>query len=267
MRPGRIVVVLMVLLAAHAGRAEAQALARARTLYNSADYDGAIAAAALAREQTTPPDTATLVLGRARLERYRLGSDPSDLVGAREALHAVRLNVLSPRDQIDLLIGLGQSLFLGGTYGAALELFDTALARGALLEPIDRRQLLEWWATALDRQAEALPPERRGALFERMFARMQDELRESPGNGPPNYWLAVAARGTGDLDRAWSAAIAGWVRSTLAPATAGTLRVDLDRLVTEVLIPERVRAQDAHDPQAAAAALQEEWDVVKQQWP
>lgn len=268
MRRGRIVIVLMaVLLGAHAGLADAQALARARTLYNAADYDGAIAAAALAREQTSPPDTATLVLGRAHLERYRLGSSLSDLVAAREALHAVRLNVLSPRDQVDLLIGLGQSLFLGGTYGASLELFDTALARGALLEPIDRRQLLDWWATALDRDAQAQPAERRAVLFERMLTRMENELRESPGNGPPNYWMAVAARGAGDLERAWSAAIAGWVRASLTPESAGSLRPDLDRLVTDVLIPERARAQSAREPQEAAAAFREEWNLVKQQWP
>jgi hypothetical protein len=51
----------------------------------------------------------------------------------------------------------------------------------------------------------------------------------------------------GDLDRAWSAAIAAWVRSTLDPAATAQLRVDLDRVVEQALIPERARSNPARE--------------------
>jgi hypothetical protein len=245
--------------------AEPPTLIRARTLYNAADYDGAIAAASLA-QQTPPTDAANLVLGRAHLERYRLSYDTADLASAREALGRVRTATLNERDQLDLLIGLGQSLFLGDAFGAAAELFDAALDAGAPLPPRDRLMLLDWWASALDREAQSRPLDRRGVAFERIMRRMEQELRDSPGSGPANYWLAVAARGAGDLDRAWSAAVAGWVRANLDPAVSAALRADLDRLVNDALIPERARLRSPRDPQEAVAALHAEWDAVKQDW-
>ena len=50
---------------------------------------------------------------------------------------------------------------------------------------------------------------------------MSAELATDGGSAPASYWLAVAARGTGDLERAWQAAIAGWVRASLAPRWRG----------------------------------------------
>ena len=67
-----LMLAMAALLAAHAVQAaEPASLTRARTLYNAADYDGAIAAAALARTQTPSADAAALVEARAHLERYR----------------------------------------------------------------------------------------------------------------------------------------------------------------------------------------------------
>ena len=73
--------------------------------------------------------------------------------------------------------------------------------------------LLDWWANAVDREAQAVVAPRRTVLLEPVIARMEDELRDDPGNATANYWLAVAARGAGDTDRAWNAVIAGWVRA------------------------------------------------------
>ena len=95
---------------------------------------------------------------------------------------------------------------------------------------------------------------------------MEAELREDPASPVANYWLAVAARGIGDVDRAWDAAVAAWVRSTLRPETAESLRVDLDRLVTQALIPERARTRPAREQTDTLAVLRAEWDLVKQQW-
>ena len=267
MRPrGALLVLVLLLLPAFAHAAEPPALVRARTLYNAADYDGAIAAAAVAQRLPAAADAASLVLARAHLERYRRNTVESDLVAAREALAGVRRALLTPRDQVDLLVGLGQSLFFGELFGASAELFDTALSSGAVLPPRDRLLLLDWWASALDREAQTRQADRRAPLFERIVERMEGELRDDPGSAPANYWLAVATRGAGDLDRAWDAAVAGWVRSNLSPASAAALRADLDRLVTQAIIAERARTRPPREQQDAVAALRAEWDLVKQQW-
>jgi hypothetical protein len=268
----RTYLVSMLLLAVIGGlpgrleAAESPALARARTLYNSGDYEGAIDAASVARHETQWADASTLVIARARLERYRQSMNASELAEAREALQSVRAASLTPRDQVDLLIGLGQALYLGEVYGPAADLFGTALDKGMLLTPKDRLMLLDWWATALDRDAQTRPYERRGPVYQRIGERMDLELREDPSNGVANYWQVVAARGTGDLDRAWSAAIAGWVRSTLNPMTQGQLRGDLDRVMEQALIPERARSSPSREGLDPVEMLRAEWALVKENW-
>jgi hypothetical protein len=245
---------------------EPPALAKARALYNAGDFDGAIEAASAARKDAEWADTAALVVARAHLEKYRERADAEDLAAARAALGAVRAAVLTPRDQVDLIVGLGLSLYLGETYGAAAELFETALGRAALLAPRDRLLLLDWWATALDREAQIRPADRRARVFERIASRMNEEIQRDPGSPVANYWLAVSARGAGDIDGAWNFAVAAWVRSTLSPDTTERLRDDLDRLVTQALIAERSRTLASREPQDAVAALKTEWELVKQQW-
>lgn len=247
--------------------ADPPALAKARTRYNDGDFDGAISAAAVARNVAGSADSAALVIARAHLELYRQRAQPDDLATARATLMGVHAANLTPRDQVDLDIGLGQSLFLGEVFGAAAEMFDAALARATVLSTAERRQLLDWWATALDREAQARTPDRRARVFERVLNRMEDELKVDPLNPTANYWLAVAARGIGDPDRAWNVAVAAWVRSSLAPDTDSTsLRADLDRLVGEALITERARLRPMSEQQVAMAMFRAEWDLVKEQW-
>ena len=264
----RVAVVFVAALLASTGAyaADPPPLARARTLYNAMDYDGAIAAAALARTQPAGADAAALVDARAHLEKYRHGArDPADLAAAREALNVIRAAMLSPRDQVDFLVGLGQSLYLTDLFGPAADLFDTALERGTLLPDRDRLMLLDWWATALDREAQAAAPERRARLHARIAARMDVELRRDPGSAPANYWRAVAARGAGDLDTAWDAAVAAWIRATLGPE-ASQLRADIDRLVSEAIIPERARSRAGREQADAAESLRNQWSLIKEQW-
>src|SRR4030095_271946 len=101
---------------------EPPALAKARALYNAGDFEGAIEQASMVRKDEVWADAAALVVARAHLEQYRQRADADDLSTAREALSAVRASALTPRDQIDLVIGLGQWLYLGETYRAAAEL-------------------------------------------------------------------------------------------------------------------------------------------------
>jgi hypothetical protein len=245
--------------------AEPPALAKARTLYNTGNYEGAIDAAAVSRRQAGWADASALVIGRSHIERYRQSADPKDLAAAREALGTVHLAALAPRDQVDLIIGLGLSLYLVEKFGESTFLFDNALTHASLLSVKDRRMLLDWWATAIDKEAQTRQGDRRRALFEQIAVRMQDELKQDPGSAVANYWRAVAARGAGDLEGAWDAAVAGWVVSTLSPETTESLRADLEKLVQQALIPERSRLS-GRDSQEALASLRAEWELVKQQW-
>lgn len=268
MRTLRSVAIVLVLLglAPTAWADEPPALAKARTLYNAANYEGAIDAAAIARRQPAWADAASLVMARSYIERFRQNADARDLVAAREAFVTIKSTSLTPRDQVDLVIGLGQSLYLSEIFGAAANLFSTALSRSTLLGARDKQMLLDWWATAMDRDAQTRPGDRRRVVFEQISARMEEELRQDPGSAVANYWEAVALRGMGDVEGAWNAAIAGWVRSTLSPETTSELRADLDRLVMQALIPERSRVMAVRDPQEAVTALRAEWELVKQQW-
>jgi hypothetical protein len=243
-------------------------LARARAAYNAGDFEAAIGAAAEARKQPATADAAAVVLARAFLERYRATASPPDLSSARDALRGVVRVRLSPRDQVDQLVAVGQVLFFDEAFGAAAELFDSALSLASILPPHDRVWLLEWWTSALDREAQSRPAERRAAIYQRIASRMEQELESDPAAAAPNYWLAAALRGTGDLERAWDAAAAGWVRLTLAGAGTGDsdLRADIDRLVTQALITERARQRPPREQADAAAALRAEWEGLKSQW-
>jgi len=262
---GAAVFTAVLLVAAGTYAAEPTPLARARMLYNTGDYDGAIAAAAIARTQRAAADAAALVEARAHLERYRRAAEPADLAAARDALNMIRAAMLSPRDQVDFLVGLGQSLYLTDLFGPAADLFDTALERGSLLPDHDREMLLDWWATALDRDAQSAAPERRARLHARITERMDAELRRDPGSTPANYWRAVAARGAGDLDTAWDAAVAGWIRAALGPA-GSQLRADIDRLVSDAIIPERARSHAGREQADAAESMRTQWNLIKEQW-
>ena len=55
------------------------------------------------------------------------------------------------------------------------------------------------------------------------------------------YWLAAGARGIDDLPRALGAAVAGWVRAGTFGARGEALRDDLDRLIVQVILPERAQ--------------------------
>jgi hypothetical protein len=261
------VVVLLASVAIPAAAAEHPSLVQARLLYNAADYDGAIDAAAAALADPGSAAPATLVGARAYLERYRVRLDPADLSRARTALATVRASGLAPRDYLDLLVGLAQALYLSERFGAAADLFDVALSRRSSLSERDQLALLDWWATALDREAWTLPVERRGAVLNRVRVRMEDEVRQNPGHAVANYWLAASARALGDLDRAWDAALAAWVRAPLRSDTAAVLRADIDRFVGEVLVLERARTLSGQERTDAANSLKADWDTFKSQWP
>jgi hypothetical protein len=268
MRLGFLVGVLLVATAASAAPADRSALARARAAYNEGRYDAAIGAARNAVHEGNDSDAARVVLGRALLERYRQGSDARDLQEARNVLRRADATKLPPADRAELLVGLGQWLFFTDRFGPAAELFEVAAARPLTGGDGARDRVLDWWASALDREAQTNAVGR-DRLYSRIFDRMEQALADDPGSVAANYWLVASARAIGDFDRAWQAAMAGWVRSALSGARGSTLRSDLDRLVLTSVIPERARELAAvgnNNQRQAADTMVTTWEQFKADW-
>lgn len=241
-------------------------LAAARRFYNERRYDQAIEAAKLAAATPATASSARLVMGRARLERYRQAPAARDLDDARADFRAIDAQALDAREQIELQIGLGQLLYLEERFGAAAELLDAVVESSASLAPDAHDRALDWWATALDRQAQSLAPAERGLEYQRIIARMEQELRRNPAAAPASYWLAASARAAGDLDRAWAAASAGWLRAVLGRDRGVALRADLDKLVTQGIIPDRAARLPARDRSRATTTMTTEWESFKKLW-
>jgi hypothetical protein len=241
-------------------------LSRARQLYNDAQYDAAIEAARSVSNAPNLADAAQLVLARAYLERFRKSADNGDRSAARDALKQVRATELSPDDRVELTIALGESLYVDGQAGAAAEQFELALAHGDRKPSGRRERLLDWWATALDRQAQSSSAAVARPIHARIVRRMDEELHGDASGTVAAYWLAAAARGSGDIERAWDAAIAGWVRTSGFGARAVDARVALDRLVVQAIIPDRARLIAPASPEAAAASMRSQWDALKKAW-
>ena len=244
----------------------ADALAEARRLYNEGHYE---TAARYAREAMKVPGTtesARLVLGRIYLEQFRQSADSEDLTQARESFRAVEAHRLGPRERAELIIGLAEHLFLEDKFGTASESFERALDSSSELGAAAHERVLDWWATAVDRLALTRPRPAREQLYARVAVRMEKELALDPASAPAAYWHAAALRGSGNLDRAWDAAIVGWIGAILGRDRGAALRADLDRLMIQGIIPERAAKLQPGDPKRAGAVMLAEWEAVKNSW-
>jgi tetratricopeptide (TPR) repeat protein len=262
----RLAILAAVCLLSAAPAAAADPLAEARRLYNLGQYDAAEQAALEALKQPATAEGGRLVLGRVHLERYRRSANPAELAAGREALRALDTRAFDQRDKLEVTVGLGEALFLDDRFGPAADMFERALDRSVLLGPIAHERLLDWWATALDRLAQASPREARDKIYDRILRRMDQELADEPGSASAAYWLSAAARGAGDLDRAWHAAASGWVGAILARDRGAALRADLDRLMVQAIIPERAARLQVREPKPAVAGMLAEWEAFKSSW-
>jgi hypothetical protein len=242
-------------------------LARARDAYNAGRYDQAIALASDARSSPDTADAAAVVFARAHLERYRTALADDDLTSAREALRGVATAKLNARDYNEYLVGLGESLYYEERFSGAAECFSLALYRDGDADPSARERLFDWWAGALDQEAQIGPENDRKATYQRILDRADAELRTNDRSAAATYWLAAAARGADDLERAWGAAVAGWVRAPSTGARGATLRADLDRLMTLAILPERARRLlPTGDVEPVLQRLTGEWQSIKERW-
>lgn len=246
--------------------AAADPLTEARRLYNLGDYDAAARYAREALRNVATADGARLVLGRVHLELYRQTADQADLVEAREALKSIDATALDDTERVELLVGLGQHLFLEDRYGIASESFERAIDSSTVLGPAAHERVLDWWATALDRLALSRPRDARQGIYARIVARMETELASDPSSGPAAYWLPAALRGSGELDRAWDTARAGWITAMIGRDYGAALRADLDRLTLQGIIPERAMRLQPREPATAGGVMRSEWEALKARW-
>jgi hypothetical protein len=241
-------------------------LGEARRLYNAGLFDEAEREALMALEDPRSSNSARLVLGRIQLERFRKAPTETLLGDARRSLREVDPETLEPRERIELVIGFGETLFLEDKFLAAANIFEPILGSSLALGVAAHSRVLDWWATALDRYAQTRQMADRTEIYARIKERMNLELTQDPGSTPAGYWGVAAARGSGDLDSAWSAAAASWIRAALAPDRGVILRGDLDRLVVHALIPERAARLSPKDPSLALTGLLSEWEAFKANW-
>jgi hypothetical protein len=236
-------------------------LARARLFYNQRQYVEAINAAEQAREIAARADAADLIAARAYLERFRESSASDDLTNARDRLRRLDPQRLLPRERVEYIVGLGETLYFDQSYGAAAAVFDSVLQGGDLMLSGSRDRVLDWWADSLEHDARPRPEMDRRAVYQRIRERMEEELAYQSSSTAAAYWLAAAARGHGDIQAAWDAAQAAWVRAPLAADKGVALREDVDRLVQRAIIPDRAKSS-AQPPQT----FQQEWERFKDRW-
>jgi tetratricopeptide (TPR) repeat protein len=259
-------VMLALVLSSVALLATREDLARARQHLNARQYDEAIIAATAALKTPETADPAAIVLARAHLERYRQVADPADLGAARSALAHVNAERLGTPDRAEYLIALGGSLFLEDDFGAAAEIFESALEIAPAAGETARESVLDWYGSAMERWAAPYVTSRRSQMLTRLVSRMEREQAKNPGSRAASYWLAAGLRAQGELERAWQAAIAAWVRAPLAGPGALALRADVDRLVREGIIPDRGREAPEGERETREAALRAEWELLKEKW-
>lgn len=244
----------------------ADALSDARRLYNQGQFDAAEQAAQDAARVPATADGARLVLGRIQLERYRRTPAAADLSGAIATFRSIDARRLDPRERVELAIGFGEALYLEDRFGAAAALFEPVLDASQALGAVAHERVLDWWATAMDRQAQLRPATARTELYVRLGSRMALEISRDFGSTAAAYWIAAAARGAGDPERALSQATAAWVRSALARDGGVALRADLDRLVVQGILPDRALRLGLRDHTQALAGMVAEWEAFKADW-
>jgi hypothetical protein len=237
-----------------------EALARARALYNQRQYAAAIEAADEGRAAPEQVDSADLIAARAYLERFRESAATEDLSAARERLRRLDPQRLLARERSEFVIGLGEALFFDGAAGAAADIFESVL-EGFEIGPEARERVLDWWASALDRDVRPRSDFDRQAVYSKIRDRMRLEVAARPTSAVSAYWMAAAAAGQGDWRSAWDAAQAGWVRASLADDYGVSLRADLDRLVARAIAPERAKML-GQPPEI----LLSEWEQFKERW-
>src|SRR6267142_541358 len=168
------VVVLSALIPTVSLQAADDPLTRARLLYNQRQFQEAVTAAEQARRTPARADAADLVAARAYLERFRESSASDDLTNARDRLRRLDPQRLLPRERIEYIVGLGETLYFDQSFGASAAVFDSVLQSPDLMAADARDRVLDWWADSLDRDVRPRPEIERRGVYQRIRERMEE---------------------------------------------------------------------------------------------
>jgi tetratricopeptide (TPR) repeat protein len=246
-------------------------LKQARRLYNASMFDEAITAATPALDKPKVAASASLIIARAKLERFRISGDQDDLAAARKELTALNSRKLSAQESIEWQMGLGETLVFEDQFGPASEIFESLFQAARLrFTSAQMDKLVEWWANSTARFAESFTGPARSESYDRMLRTLRTALQLDPPARASTYWLVVASRGVGDLEGAWNAAVAGWIRAGSVQG-GDQLREDLEQYVMQTVIPERARArtgqrQGTRVTTLEIAAMTRQWRTLTQLW-
>jgi tetratricopeptide (TPR) repeat protein len=261
-RAGLTAVFLVMTWAAAQAQEPPDPLTQARVLYNAGQFEAAVEAAERARTLPALADRADLIAARAFLERYRETVALKDLTSARERLRRLDPLGFDARERAEFIVGLGETLYFDESYGAAADLLESVLeGSDNALSGDARERVLDWWAIAVDRQAWTQSYGEQQSAYQRIRDRMSDELKVRPASATAGYWVASAARSQGDLQGAWDAVEAGWLRATLATDRGAALRAALDQLMLLAIVPERARALGQSEDEMRLL-----WEQFKDHW-
>ena len=96
---------------------------------------------------------------------------------------------------------------------------------------------------------------------------MEQELALDPGPTPAAYWLAAGGARHGRSGAGLgAAAMAAGSRALLARDRGAALRADLDRLMTQAIIPERAARLQVAIPSRPPSGMLAEWEAFKANW-
>ena len=184
---------------------------------------------ALRGRSRTPaqPLLSHLIIGRVRLERYRSPRHRCSGARRRRGRFSRRRSARAQSTRAAGAAGRAGRCCCSSMIASAPapSCWSRCSTRTASLAPDAHDRAVEWWAIALDAQAQAQPPDRSPAAYQRSVDADGAGAAARPGLGAAGYWLAAASRDAGDLERAWAAALAAWVRASLAPdGAAGPAR-------------------------------------------
>ena len=231
----------------------------ARLLYNQRQFEAAVSAAEQARLMPARADAADLVAARAYLERFRDSAASDDLTNARDRLRRIDPQRFAPRERAEYIVGLGEALFFDGAYGAAAAVFDSVLRSRDALPRDARERVLDWWASALDRDAKPRPEIDRQAIYQRIrdadattsSRRIPAARRRRTGWRRPRAARAICRR------RGMRRRPAGCARRCGRPRRRAARRSRSAGL--RAIVPERAKVDRRSRPRSAAR----EWEQFK----
>ena len=176
---GRATIGLLLVAAPATAGEQRDPLFRARLLYNQRQFQAAAEAADEAGRNPVYIDGAALVAARAYLEQYRETGAPDDLTSARERLRRINPERFTVRERSEFIVGLGETLFFDDAAGAAAAVFESVLTSSDESALEGRERVLDWWASALDRDARPRPDLERQGVYQKIRDRMTEIGRAS----------------------------------------------------------------------------------------